>query len=59
MLIIFQQKQQNILKYLESKERVRAIDSELQLFKKINPEFLDSFLSCFRLSSIRTSTKRI
>ena len=35
---------ENILKYLESKERVRAIDSEHAIIQKDNPEFLDSFM---------------
>ena len=32
----------NILDYLESKDRIRAIDSELAIIQKKNPELLDS-----------------
>ena len=35
---------ENILKHLDSKERVRAIDSEHALIQKNNPELLDSFM---------------
>ena len=35
---------ENIIKYLESKERVRAIDSEHAIIQKNNPELLDSFM---------------
>ena len=31
-------------KYLESKKRVRAIDSEHAIIQKSNPELLDSFM---------------
>ena len=35
---------ENIVKYLESKERVRAIDSEFAIIQKDRPDILDSFM---------------
>ena len=35
---------ENIIKYLESKKRIRAIDSEHAIIQKNNPELLDSFM---------------
>jgi GR25 family glycosyltransferase involved in LPS biosynthesis len=35
---------ENIVKYLESKERVRAIDSEFAIIQKDRPDLLDSFM---------------
>ena len=34
----------NIVKYLESKERIRAIDSEFAIIQKDRPDLLDSFM---------------